>query len=724
MKRIASYLFPIVVCLALLAWGWRIRNPFHDLPGYSDALEVVWGIEWYHTALFAGHVSPLFTHLVFHPNGWHTATLAHTPAIFLLAQPFRSIGGPVFAYNVLVILSCLIAFWGCIRLFRLFIPSVAIVSICAAVFTFMGFRWFRVGGHQNVLWATGLLPWFVYEIEQMKQANAVSDIRKKVILSGLAWGAMISFSLYSVFLGAVAFAIWGRELFTIRSIKRAGATAAIAVVVGAPTMILYAVGSRADAMCSVSGQELISWSANLNSLSIPDWRHPIPAFRHLHDAVYRGPLNESAWANLGVITFVLGLSGIALMIRDRKTRWQSNPSFMAIVGILLALGIVLRWNGEVVPVPALKPLNELLWKAGHHLKPGVFPASAPPAEFETAIPLPGYLLSIFVPFWEASRVASRYAFVGGLGLIALAGIVLQKIPKPYRYLLLAAWLLETLPMPAKGKTLPSAGHPAYQWAAAQRFGPGEGILDMRDNSIMMGPETLFATLYSKTPTASGLGSFLPAHTRSLQEFLAASMQAGSNSQLAFVLREYGVRYIFLHMEGKTDRELWNRFAENHSLRRIQCFEPQGHPVWNYPICVSEVIPDRQFNLLTAEGWSEREPWGMWALGRESQADWYATKSQDYDLTMQAFPANLPGKQQIIALELNGRTVFSYSWNQCETLRTIIRLPRADMRIGRNRIRFRYGFSAAPVEATNGRSSDKRPLSVGFSELRVSQSAVP
>jgi hypothetical protein len=110
MKRIASHLFPVVMCLALLAWGWRVRNPFQELPAHSDALEVIWGIEWYHDALFVRHASPLFDPLMFHPNGWHTATLAHTPAIFLLAQPLRSLGGPIFAYNSLAVLSCLIAF--------------------------------------------------------------------------------------------------------------------------------------------------------------------------------------------------------------------------------------------------------------------------------------------------------------------------------------------------------------------------------------------------------------------------------------------------------------------------------------------------------------------------------------------------------------------------------------------------------------------------------------
>src|SRR2546428_9881259 len=211
--RLSRILLPWIMFFGRLTWGWRVRNPFTELPASGDALEVVWGIEWYHDALFVRHTSPLFTPLVFHPNGWHTATLAHTPLLFLLAQPFRAVGGPAFAYNVLAIASILIAFSGSLRLFKLFNSSLSIVTVSATVFTFLDFRWFRVGGHQHILWASSFLPWLLWRLEVMRRAPTHVPERRQVIASGLIWGVMISFSLYSVFLGAAGFAIWGRQLF-------------------------------------------------------------------------------------------------------------------------------------------------------------------------------------------------------------------------------------------------------------------------------------------------------------------------------------------------------------------------------------------------------------------------------------------------------------------------------------------------------------------------------
>ena len=68
----------------LLLWVWGVHyDPLTDGPGYGDALEVVQGMESYADFLRNG-TNPLYNPLVFYPTGWHTATLAHTPALLLL----------------------------------------------------------------------------------------------------------------------------------------------------------------------------------------------------------------------------------------------------------------------------------------------------------------------------------------------------------------------------------------------------------------------------------------------------------------------------------------------------------------------------------------------------------------------------------------------------------------------------------------------------------------
>ncbi len=424
---------PWMLCIALFICGWRVQNPFRELPASGDALEVIWGIEWYHDALFVSHRSPLFDPLIFHPTGWHTATLAHTPALFLVAQPFRIIGGPVFAYNALVVLSFIVVYAGCLRLFRLFHSSAAIIAAGSAVYTFMNFRWFRISGHQNVLWASALLPWFMYGLERIrrKEPPGISD----VAFAGVIWAAMIHVSLYSVFLAPIAFVGWGLDLFAWRRLKVALAVGLVALIIAAPTLILYEVGKRADGMESFSVQELVTWSASINALPLPSVFHPLTPIRRLGESGYKGPRDETGRLSLGLCTVLLAICG--LVVVSRSHRQYLRIAAVSAAGLVLSLGVFVRWNGDVVTVPTFGAVDRLLWRAGHALKPDVFVSAEVPAEFQSGLPLPGYGLAILVPFWEAGRVAARYALVAELGLIVLAGFALRALPRPVLFCVLA-----------------------------------------------------------------------------------------------------------------------------------------------------------------------------------------------------------------------------------------------------------------------------------------------
>lgn len=183
-RRLVSRIFPWLAFALVLLWGWRVYDIINRIPAYGDALEVIWGIRQYHDALISNHTLPLFTPLVFAPNGWHTATLAHTPFLFLLAQPLCFIGGAAFAYNILVLASLLVAYAGSLNLLQQFTSLVPAVA-GALVFTFIFARWFRIYGHMNILWATSLLPWLLVELVAVKHEDNPRQSRKRLILGGL-----------------------------------------------------------------------------------------------------------------------------------------------------------------------------------------------------------------------------------------------------------------------------------------------------------------------------------------------------------------------------------------------------------------------------------------------------------------------------------------------------------------------------------------------------------
>ena len=716
--QVGMLLAPWLSFCAFLLWGWRVEDIFHNIPSYGDVLEVLWGTLWYHDALLVKHVSPLYTPLVFHPNGWQTATLAHTPVFFLLTLPLYEVGGVAFAYNSLALLSLFVTFAGMFRFVRLFATRFS-ASVAALVFTFIGARWLRVGGgHLHILWASSLLPWLAWELEHIRRSSPTASVRKLMFISGLIWGVMINFSLYSIFLGGVIFSIWGRQILILRRIKQALQIAVIALIVGSPSIVLYALGNRQDPLVSFGVSHIIHWGASLNSIPAPFVFHTLDFVRQVAHSIYAGPYDESGVANLGPVTCLLGLLGLVLMLKHRKE--HSHLAWLMLAGVVLSLGLFLRWDGQIVKAPIFRSFDVFIWGVGHTLKPALFTSLAPESGFRSGVPLPGFVLTAMVPFWESARVMSRYVFAGAIGMVALAAYGLQRLPKAARYLMAVIWLVEVLPGPTATLPVPMNPHPAYAWLAQQNLSPGEGIVDMEYPTIMIGGETLFSTWYHRKPTASGVGSFWPQGTKPLWEYFAVDSQALSGSESALILQQYDVRYLFLHLKGNREKEMWNRVSQNPAFRPTNCFDPlRGPSPWPYPICVAEVItPSLPINVIRREGWSGEEEWGVWSEESKSKSQWIAMSRKDHRLAIEAFPFCVPGKRQEISIKVNGQLLTTHSWEVCETWQAELVIPQSIVKVGWNDLSFEYGYTASPADITNGENPDPRQLAVGFKKLEV------
>jgi len=179
---------PWVVFLVFFAWGWRVRNPFTHVPAYGDVLEVLWGIEWYYDSILVHHSSPLFTSLVFHPLGWHPATLAFTPVLFALSLPLRALSSTAFTYNALAVLSLVIGFAGTFRFIQLFTSRPGAMA-GAAVFIFEQACFFRISGQLSIAWMLSLLPWMARELELARRSQ--SSWARHLAIAGAIWGAII-----------------------------------------------------------------------------------------------------------------------------------------------------------------------------------------------------------------------------------------------------------------------------------------------------------------------------------------------------------------------------------------------------------------------------------------------------------------------------------------------------------------------------------------------------
>ncbi len=114
---------------------------------------------------------------------------------------------------------------------------------------------------------------------------------------------------------------------------------------------------------------------------------------------------------------------------------------------------------------------------------------------------------------------------------------------------------------------------------------------------------------------------------------------------------------------------------------------------------------------------------VWGKGSESVLEFPIFRPRDLELSFECRPFTFPGAPaQTVTVELNGQEVGRRRLAHRLAERRI-GLPRELLRLGENRLRFRYAYSRSPRQATGVR--DRRELAVAWYGLRFEPaSAVP
>jgi len=718
--------WPYALFSALLLYGWRTWGLATSLPAYDDVLEVLWAMRWYAGALAGRHGLWLYP-LAFYPSGWHVATYAQGPAVIFGLLLLNLVGGAAFAFNALTLFTYLLAFAGMYRLARGFVGSLP-AALAALLFTFWGFRWFRIAGHPNVLLASALLPWMAWSLERWLDSQCKKQIWLAVV--GFLWAFAILSSSYFLWIGGLLLILWvagrllGRQMKWRQALIGMALPCLVALALSAPWLAWFQRESTAGAVAAYEASHVSMWDASLNALPVPNVFHPW--LGSMARWVYRGPVNEPGQANLGLIACLLALFALKPALKDR--RWW--PALLwGGIGLVLALGMTLKWNGEALQWNGLRPLDSMIWRIAHALKPQVFVPAQPPAPFATAVPLPGMLLSAAIPFWERARVFARYALLGSLGVYLLTALGLARVRKTWAQIALAALLvIEILPPPSGAVPFPPSSHPAFQWLAAQRISPS-GIIDLgswQQNLLYIpfGGNSLWATDYHQQPTVAGAATGWPIPSTLLDKWLQSHPHAFLDSEFVPLLRFYNIALAVFHVSGGYAEEMLEEAKLNPDLHNLRCFDPSdGSGPWPYPICIFEVgAATPGFNLLFREGWSGAEEWGRWAEGTESRAAWVATSPSSQTLALTVFPFCVPDRSQAIEVAVNGAKLASHQWHGCEDWSTEIKIPASVVRTGWNEVVLRRSYGLRPIDVTDGQNKDPRALSVGVARFEVKADA--
>ena len=370
------------------------------------------------------------------------------------------------------------------------------------------------------------------------------------------WGTM-----YFVWIDGIAVGIWllgrsaNRDVSWQRALSSILATSAVALLLSAEGILTVWRASQLSGAEFYGLGEVNFWGASLNSLFLPFLQHPWLGSIAL--SLYRGLPFEQAQTNFGLIATLAAL--LAVPSACKKPKWRPLL-LLAASGAILALGLTVKWDNEVVGWPVLRPLNSALWHVLHVLKPSFFATAQPPAPFDTAVPLPGMVLAGLVPYFERACVFARYALVASVGIFLLAALAVAQLRHLWLRLAIAGVLVfEVLPPPLPVQVFPPPVHPAFTWLQHQSM-QGQTIADVRAESpytleLNIDGETLWATRYHQQATVAGTSSVWPAHTRFLYGWLGGNPHPFGNPQFAQMLRYYRVRYLLLHVHGQDEQQL-------------------------------------------------------------------------------------------------------------------------------------------------------------------------
>jgi hypothetical protein len=281
------------------------------------------------------------------------------------------------------------------------------------------------------------------------------------------------------------------------------------------------------------------------------------------------------------------------------------------------------------------------------------------------------------------------------------------------------WLIEMLPIQTGSERLVfDTLHPAHEWLIAQPMEPGKGILDL-DPKIMHGATPLYISWQTKIPTASAIGSFLPAQSKALLDN-ASIWNGRSLDSLARLYQAYDIRYLVIHNNKEKSNEVWEylQTAPDH-FTAVGCFDPPAdyESPWAYPICIIEIKDHPTVsNIHPIYGFSDEESWGMWSIEDRPRFNFIATAEKPYQVEAEIFPHCIDGQLQSLSMIYHDQTLYTHEWEDCEPIHIQLTIPAEEPQVGLNEIQLELGYALSPAELGTG--NDPRKLGVGFSKFQI------
>jgi hypothetical protein len=522
-----------MVLTVLMTWPLVVQMERAVIGWVGDNFYFVWLVGRFQKALFELHLSPLTVPILNYPEGWNLAYNEITPAMILIALPVSLIGGPTLGYNFSILASFVLSGLGVFWWVRKLTCNTAAGIVAGTVYAFVPYRMSHLLGHLNLM-GTQWFPFYFMGLNDLLAERQWSW--KNRWLAPVSLGLIGLTSQYYLYMSLLISAAYVAGYFLLVDYKpilqfdRFWKRLAIFAIIAVPLVLLslapYLHIASLGYLPQRSFEEVRIWSASPTDFVLPSPRHFIWGRwieRHFDRRLW---IENTLY--IGAVTSVLAVIAV---VKRRQLSCGSGPmklmAFVSLVAFVLALGTDLHWLGQSVIVGVPQFIQR--WYSYS----------------QTFIPLPGYFLFKFLPYYASMRGWMRYGIFVNLFMSLLAGLgtawLLQRTKKRSHALVTALIVVLVLIdfYPGVQSLSQVKGRSVDTWLAGQS---GEGAVAQFPFWQVIQPQHTYYTLIHGKPFIGGFfAAFFTPQFQRIQPVLSSFPDQGSVE----LLRELGVRWVIV-----------------------------------------------------------------------------------------------------------------------------------------------------------------------------------
>jgi hypothetical protein len=300
----------------------------------DDPAEYMWFLAWWPHALLHGQ-NPFFTSALFAPNHLDLGAFGLIPGAGLVVAPVTLLFGPLVSYNLVALVSPILAALFAFLLCRYVSGSFLAALVGGYVFGFSAYMLGHMLGHLNLV-LTFPIPAGVHLV--LRLIDGRIGRRPFVALMAVDLAALIAFStelaltfvLFGVFALALALAVVPARRDRIAAVIRPTLIAGAFAVLLAGPIIYYALKANLGGAFNGTGD---MWGGDALGFLIPTQVTGLGSgsFGAVSATFTRHDLAESG--------IYLGIPLVLIVIRYLSTHWRLRP--IRLVSIALAIMVVL-----------------------------------------------------------------------------------------------------------------------------------------------------------------------------------------------------------------------------------------------------------------------------------------------------------------------------------------------------------------------------------------------